>query len=91
MLQACKMEGFPLVPPVSTGTPLPAQPAALRRPPACPPAHQPAGCPPAISGKLVFPPSSSWPETQRGGHSLPRSMPWRAEGWAHGGAVIGGA
>lgn len=28
MLQACKMEGFPLVPPVSTGTPPLAQPEA---------------------------------------------------------------
>lgn len=45
MLQACKMEGFPLVPPVSTGTPLLARPSALRRQSACPPTHQPAALP----------------------------------------------
>lgn len=49
MLQACKMEGFPLVPPVSTGTPLLAGPAALRRPPA---AHQATDQPAALPGSL---------------------------------------
>ena len=74
MLQACKMEGFPLVPPVSIGTPPPAQPVALGRPPAFLPARRlPSWF--AISGKLVFPPWSSWPESQRGGHRVVRAWP----------------
>lgn len=45
MLQACKMEGFPLVAPVSTGGSLPAQPGALGCVTICPLTHQLTGCP----------------------------------------------
>lgn len=50
MLQACKMEGFPLVPPVSTGASLPAQPGALGCLTVCLPTNPPAY--PLPSGSL---------------------------------------
>lgn len=62
MLQACKMEGFPLVPPVSTGTPPPAQPVALGRPPASPQAALPA----CYQWEVGVSSLELWPENQRG-------------------------
>lgn len=68
-------------------------PARGPRPPARRPTSPPAHWLPgrlAISGKLVFPPWSSWPGTQQEGHWVLRAC-LVGQRWALGGAVVGGA